>query len=93
MQFVLQTVWKFYNFSIIQILREINFGESRGSEFQCLCIFALFETEINQIVKIQAPKIEKTEVLELLDPPKLISRKILVPHCERRWRREGIRAS
>ena len=25
------TVWKFHDFSVIQILREINFGESRSS--------------------------------------------------------------
>ena len=28
----LLTVWKFHDFSVIQILREINFGESRSSK-------------------------------------------------------------
>ena len=27
-----RTVWKFHDFSITQILREINFGEYRGSK-------------------------------------------------------------
>ena len=34
------TVWKFQDFSIIQILREINFGESGSSE---AAVFAFFE--------------------------------------------------
>ena len=33
------TVWKFHDFSVIQILREINFGESWGSK---TAIFAIF---------------------------------------------------
>ena len=30
------TVWKFQDFPIIQILREINFGDSRSAEFAIL---------------------------------------------------------
>ena len=33
------TVWKFQDFSVIQILREINLGESRSSETAILTIF------------------------------------------------------
>ena len=33
------TVWKLQDFSVIQILREINFGESRSSESAVLDIF------------------------------------------------------
>ena len=32
-------MWKFENFSVIQILREINFGESRSSK---TAVFAIF---------------------------------------------------
>ena len=37
---VLNTVWNFQDFSVIQIFREINFGESRSSK---TAIFAIFE--------------------------------------------------
>ena len=33
------TVWKFQDFSVIQILRETNFGESRSSKSAVLCHF------------------------------------------------------
>ena len=36
----LYTVWKFQNFSVIQILREINYGESRSCK---LPVFEIFE--------------------------------------------------
>ena len=36
---LISTVWKFQNFSVIQILREINFGESESFE---IAIFANF---------------------------------------------------
>ena len=32
------TVWKYQDFSVIQILREINFGESRSSKFAFFAI-------------------------------------------------------
>ena len=35
----LNTVWKFQDFCVIQILREINFGESRSSKMAILAIF------------------------------------------------------
>ena len=49
------------------------------SEFCFLCIlgFALFAAKIYHIIKIQSlPEMAKAAVLELLDSPKLISRKI-----------------
>ena len=78
------TVWKFQDFSIIHILREINFGKSRSAKSTILThldalnfVFNQFlhflKTGIYQINKIQSPKMA---VLELLDCPKLISRKI-----------------
>ena len=33
------TVWKFYDFFVNQILREINFGESRSSKTADFAIF------------------------------------------------------
>ena len=37
---IANTVWKFQDFSVIQILREINFGQSRSSK---TAVFAIFE--------------------------------------------------
>ena len=39
---LLSTVWKFHEFSVIQILREINFGGSYGS-FQTAIFFAILQ--------------------------------------------------
>ena len=36
------TVWKFQDFSVIQILREINFGESRSSKTAVFAILGRF---------------------------------------------------
>ena len=33
------TVWKFHDFSVTQILREINFGESKSSKTAVFVIF------------------------------------------------------
>ena len=83
------TVWKFYDFSITLILREINFGDSRstyenshfktfrGSEIVFLT-FALFEGCYWPKQQNQSPWKAKKAVLELLYPPKLISQKIWV---------------
>ena len=63
-----RTVWKFHDFSIItQILREINFGDSRSAKCAILTLlkslnFNLYEclhflkSRIDQINKIQIPK-------------------------------------
>ena len=50
------TVWKNHNFSITQILREINFGESRGSKNAIFAIFAamnLVDLVIFSLQKVQ----------------------------------------
>ena len=81
------TVWKFHNFSITQILREINFWGSRSAKSAIskhlealnldFCEFLHFlKAEIDLINKFRATKIVNMAVLELLDSPKLISRKI-----------------
>ena len=59
------TVWKFHDFSISQILREIKFGDFRSAKsaifailealyFDFLWIFALLKAEMCQISKIQS---------------------------------------
>ena len=69
---------------IFQILREINFGDSRSAKYAILTnlealnfdfyeILHFLKAEIDQIHKFQSPKMA---VIELLDSPKLISRKI-----------------
>ena len=71
------TVWKFHDFCIIQILREINFRESRSAESAILTHLEALTFEIylkfTKLTKLQAPKVAKTAVLH---SPKLISRKI-----------------
>ena len=79
-------MWKFYDFFITQIFREISFWDSRSTKSVILthlealnfdfCDFLYFlKAEIYQII-FRAPKIAKTAFLELLYSPKLISRKI-----------------
>ena len=80
-------MWKFHDFSITEILREINFGGSRSAKSAIskhlealnfdFCEFLHFlKAEIDQFNKFRATKIVNIAVLELLDFPKLISRKI-----------------
>ena len=79
-------MWKFHDFSITLILREINFGDSRSAKSTILThlealnfdfhAFSHLNAEIDQIKKSRAPEIAKIAVLELLHFPNLISRKI-----------------
>ena len=80
-------MWKFRNFAIFQILREINFGDSRSAKsaiwthlealkFAFYEFFHFLNVEINRINKIQSPTNDKKADLELLDSPTLILRKI-----------------
>ena len=41
------TVWKFYDFSVTQILREINFGDSRSSKTAVLAILGALSNFVN----------------------------------------------
>ena len=70
------TVWKFHDFSITQILREINVGDARNaksaisihSEALNLDFYKFLhflKTEIYQIDKIQSPKMVTTAVLDI----------------------------
>ena len=81
------TVWKFQDFAITQILREINFEGSRSAKSAILTLLEalnfdfseflhILKGECYQINKIQSPKMAKSPVLELLHSSKLISRKI-----------------
>ena len=80
-------MWKLWNFSITQILREIKVGNFRVSKSVILthlealhfdfCEFAHFLKNVfDQINKIQRPQMAKNVVLEVLHSQKLISRKI-----------------
>ena len=68
------TMWKFHDFSITQILREINFGDSKNAICPILTHLVAFnfdshdflhfwKAEIDQINNIQPPKIAKMPVL------------------------------
>ena len=88
------TVWKFHYFPITQILREINFGESRRSKTAIFAIFGplnfvnlvIFSRQkVQKLIKDQnsqprakCAKMAKMTDFALLDSPKLISRKIWV---------------
>ena len=79
-------MWKFHDFAINQILREINIGGSRnaksavktfrGSEFVELVIFNLQKVTMFQKSKFIASKCVKMADFAPSGPPILISRKI-----------------
>ena len=77
-------MWKSLDFSIIQILREINFGEFKGSIIVVFAIigalnyvdFALQKVQKFTKSKFRAFKCVKMADFALLISPKLISRKI-----------------
>ena len=80
-------MWKFHDFFITQILREINLGDSTSaksaiSTHSDSLYFAFYEimhflrVKITKLTKFRALKKANLAVLELLDSPKLISRKI-----------------
>ena len=80
-------MWKFENYSVTQILREIKVGVSRVSKSAILRIaealkYEFYEflhflkTEIYQVDKVQGPEMAKMVFLELLESENLLSRKI-----------------
>ena len=80
-------MWKFDDFSITQILRENNFGNSRSAKstisnhsealnFDFYEFLHCLKAEIYQSNEIHSKKIAKTAFIDLLNPPKFISRKI-----------------
>ena len=76
-------MWKCHNFTTFQILREINFGDSKCAKsaiwthLQALNLDfyeLLYFLKAEILAKFRGPKMAKTGDLELLDYPKLISR-------------------
>ena len=51
------TVWKFQDFSVIQILREINFRESRSSKITGFAIFGALN--FVNLVTVSLQKVQK----------------------------------
>ena len=93
-EFCLHTVWKFKDFSISRILREINFEDSWSAKsailphlealnFGYYLFLHFLKGEIDQINKNQKPKICKKGSFSLQESSKLISRKIWV--IEKSW--------
>ena len=78
----------FIIFPLTQILREINFGNSTSAKSAFLAHLVALNYDLNEFlhflkaeiyqIKCRASKMAKTAVLELLDFPNLISRKIYV---------------
>ena len=78
-QFILSqyTMWKNHDFPITQILREINFRGSRSAKCAILTHIEALNFHLYEFWHfLKSPKMAKTAVLELLDSPKLNSRKI-----------------
>ena len=91
----LNTVWKFRNFSITKILREINFGDSSSAnsailthleapnfDFFNICTF--WRVKFTKSTNFREPKTAKTAVLQLPHSPKLISHKIWMKEKSRK---------
>ena len=85
-------MWRFQDFCIIQILREINFEDSwsvksailphlKALNFNFYEFLHFLKDEIYQRNKLRRPKMAKTVVFALLESKKLISRKILHEMC------------
>ena len=77
-------MWKFHNFSVTQILREINLGDSRSSKIAVLAILGAlkmiilvnFKCKKSLRSQFKAYKCIKIADFALLKSQKLISRKI-----------------
>ena len=68
-------MWKFQDFSITQILREINFGDSRGAKSAISINFEGLNIGSYKILHFLNAEIYQTAVLEPQASPQLISRK------------------
>ena len=78
-------MWKFRDFSITYILREINFGDSRSAKSAILTHLEALDFDLTEFLHFfNLPneqnfvplKLQKNAISELLHSPKLISRKI-----------------
>ena len=81
-------MWRFGDFTVTQILREMNFEDSRSAKAAILIRldalnFDLYEflhflkAAITKLIKFRAPQKSKNGRLELLVSPKMVSRKML----------------
>ena len=79
-------MWKFQDFSVTQILREINFWDSKNAKLAILTHLEALNFDFQEFLHFLKAKIckmnklqsqnNKTAVLELLHSSNLISRKI-----------------
>ena len=69
------TVWKFQDFSVTQILREINFGESRSSKTAVYSI--LGDQNLVHLVNISLPKSVKVHKNQNSEPLNALKWQIL----------------
>ena len=91
-------VWKFQDFSVTQILREINVGESRNSKTAVFAILEFWQFSKFQITKSakinenqnSASKSVKVADFALLETPKIISNKTCV--VEKSWKFHTVRS-
>ena len=71
-------MWKFQNFTVTQILREINFGDSKSAKSAILThleapnfdfhgVLHFLKAEIHQMTKLRTPKMAKTAILTHLE--------------------------
>ena len=64
-------MWKFYDFSVTQILREINFGEFRGSKSAIFAIFGALNfvywvnSSLQKVQKFIEIKIQSLSMCEI----------------------------
>ena len=83
----MNAVWKFQDIYVTQILRDINFGESRSSkndvfaifgalDFVNLVILAFKKSKNTQKTKFKASERVEMSIFETADSPTLIPRKI-----------------
>ena len=80
-------MWKFHDFSITQILHEINFRDFQSAKSAILTqlealnsyfheFLHLLKAENTKLTRLKAPKMAKTADFALLESPTLISRKM-----------------
>ena len=65
------TVWKFQDFPVTRILREINFGEFRGIKIADFCHFR--DSEVCEFGRFQPLKSAKIHKNQNSQPPKVLN--------------------
>ena len=67
-------MWKFHRFSITQILREINFGDSRSAKS---AVFVILESEFSSFGQFKHSKSAKIHKSQNSDPLNVLKWQIL----------------